>query len=256
MSRQKEYCMSTNQSVPISEQTRQCSSMRWMFTVLRALDCCRKKILKLTLWRSSLSDSRSSCSRRILSWKETQWGLEDTTAPVIEGRCFYVIVWQKYPSAEARYFGKTDDLRRIDSSSEEGENDIGTSAQRVFEPLVGIISRKPRADVINRARINNQATSCEKWRDGLTCWWTNDLEIAHTSLERARSRKGSPVPMKDPIEGILRSSAKHHQLVSRYRFGALARSPFQSDISPTIFVHERFDSYRTVVHFASTSDWH
>jgi hypothetical protein len=252
MLHQKVYCVS------ISEQTYQYSSMCWMFTVLRALDCYRKIILKLTLWRSSLSDSRSSCSRRILSWKERQWGLEDTTASVIEGRCFYVIAWQKYPSAEARYFGKTDGLRRIDSSSEEGENDVGTSAQPVFEPLVGIISRKPRIDVINRARINNQATSCEEWRDGLTCWWTNDLEIAHTSLEQARSRKGSPVSMKDPIEGIPRSSAEQHQLVSRqrYRSGALARSPFQSDIPPTIFVHERFDSYRTVVHFASTSDWH
>jgi len=44
--------------------------------------------MELTLWRSSLSDSRSSCSRRILSWKERQWRLEGIMAPVIEGRCF------------------------------------------------------------------------------------------------------------------------------------------------------------------------
>lgn len=40
---------------------------------------------------------------------------------------FYVIVRRKYPRAEARYFGKTDGLRRIDSSSVEGENDIAMS---------------------------------------------------------------------------------------------------------------------------------
>lgn len=162
------------------------------------------------------------------------------------GSMLYVIARRKYPRAEARYFGNTDGLRRIDSSSEEGENDIATSAQPRLQAARVDYFKKGVRWRLHCAGINSRTPllARETWRNDLT--WS--CGGGYASLDYVLKGQNPKRSTRESRRMVSRSRGIDLALWHDRHFRPIFRRLF-------LYTSNSIATERSV-HFAFLSGWH